>query len=119
MYGSLLTTNVLLTLTAWGVCVCGRCMGRLCVCPCRIFGSLEQVLARSFGGSMPGERDDWQEVEGSWVLRPPGELLGLISEGPQVQRSVGPQVQSAQELGRDWLGQQLRASWAVPACNSG
>jgi hypothetical protein len=37
----------------------------------RIFGSLEQVLARSFGGNRPGQRDDWQEVEGNWVLRPP------------------------------------------------
>lgn len=36
-----------------------------------IFGSLEQLLARSFGGNRPGQRDDWQEVEGNWVLRPP------------------------------------------------
>eukprot|EP00775_Hariotina_reticulata_P008585 gene8585-8767_t len=39
---------------------------------CSIFGSLEALLARQFSGSSgSGLRDDWQEVEGNWVLRPP------------------------------------------------
>lgn len=46
------------------------------VCHGSIFGSLEQLLERSFGGSRPGQRDDWQEVEGNWVLRPPGVCVG-------------------------------------------
>uniref|UniRef100_A0A383W0Y9 Uncharacterized protein n=1 Tax=Tetradesmus obliquus TaxID=3088 RepID=A0A383W0Y9_TETOB len=36
-----------------------------------IFGSLEALLARQFSSSRPGERNDWQELEGCWVLRPP------------------------------------------------
>jgi ABC-type Fe3+ transport system permease subunit len=44
----------------------------LAVC-CSIFGSLEALLARQFSSSRPGQRNDWQELEGCWVLRPPGD----------------------------------------------
>lgn len=50
------------------------CLLQLCAC-CRIFGSLEALLARQFdGGSGSGDRGDWQELEGCWVLRPPGKI---------------------------------------------
>uniref|UniRef100_A0A061S4V8 Uncharacterized protein n=1 Tax=Tetraselmis sp. GSL018 TaxID=582737 RepID=A0A061S4V8_9CHLO len=41
--------------------------------PSEVFGNIEKVIqdnirARS---DLPGNRDDWEEVEGCWVLRPP------------------------------------------------
>jgi hypothetical protein len=45
----------------------------LCAACCSIFGSLEALLARQFSSSRPGQRNDWQELEGCWVLRPPGD----------------------------------------------
>lgn len=62
------------------LCTNGHC-GHPPLLRCRIFGSLEQLLARSFGGNQPGQRDDWVEVEGNWVLRPPGGWRGGGCEG--------------------------------------
>jgi hypothetical protein len=42
---------------------------------CSIFGSLEALLARQFSSNRPGQRNDWQELEGCWVLRPPGNWV--------------------------------------------
>ena len=36
-----------------------------------IFGSLERAIAATFNGNQPGQRLDWQELEGCYVLRPP------------------------------------------------
>jgi hypothetical protein len=30
------------------------------------------MIQRSLTTQLPGQRSDWQEVEGCWVLRPPG-----------------------------------------------
>eukprot|EP00882_Tetradesmus_deserticola_P004793 GHRQ01005051.1.p2 GENE.GHRQ01005051.1~~GHRQ01005051.1.p2 ORF type:complete len:131 (+),score=62.11 GHRQ01005051.1:347-739(+) len=44
-----------------------------------IFGSLEALLARQFSSGQPGQRSDWQELEGCWVLRPPGDAASSSS----------------------------------------
>ena len=37
------------------------------------FGSLERRIVDTFQ-QPPGGRTDWQELEGCWVLRPPGGM---------------------------------------------
>lgn len=36
-----------------------------------IFGQIERAVQNTFNNQAPGQRNDWKEVEGAWVLYPP------------------------------------------------
>ncbi|KAL6755697.1 hypothetical protein V8C86DRAFT_2671657 [Haematococcus lacustris] len=37
------------------------------------FTGLERLITNTFNSSAPGQRNDWREVEGAWVLHPPND----------------------------------------------
>ena len=36
-----------------------------------VFSAVEAAIQRTFNSQAPGQRNDWREVEGAWVLYPP------------------------------------------------
>lgn len=82
------------------------------------FGNVEKMIASNFNNVQPGLRDDWTEVQGNWVLRPPNRratavvhFLGgaFVGAAPQLTYRLFLEAMAAKGIMVGWIYYTLKS----------